>query len=60
MGGSIHDWNYLLFEMGVLHLNQQIADWVEILGLTCGSVGVLLVWLQTFREIKYGPRVTAS
>lgn len=43
--GSIHDWNYLLFQWGVLQHDTVIAAWVERTGIAIMFMATLACWI---------------
>jgi hypothetical protein len=55
VGGNIHDWNWLLAHMGLLHQDRQIAAIVFGIGATIMILSVIwsgwILWLQTDSRI---------
>lgn len=54
-GGSIHDWNYLLFKWGVLHHDAAIAKAVEYIGVGLMCVAVIACWALFVHGMKRNP-----
>lgn len=50
VGGSIHDWNWLLYRMGLLGQSQRIAQILHGLASTVVAASVCYMLLDAFRD----------
>lgn len=54
-GGSIHDWNYLLFHFNVLQHYAVIAQGVQYIGIGLMAAGVITSWALLIRYSRNAP-----